>query len=72
MIKTIIFSSILVLLACIGLGIGYLLTGKEKFTCKRCGLPEEKDREKKRSCDLCANKDKCKKNKNKNTGSEGS
>jgi hypothetical protein len=46
-IVTILLAVLLLLLACIGLAIGRLITGKEKLRCGRCGTPEKKD------CTLC-------------------
>lgn len=50
---TILLAAALTILAGIGLGIGYLITGKSKFSCKRCGTPpdEKKDKD---SCELCS------------------
>jgi ribosomal protein L37E len=44
----------LLLLAAIGIGIGRLITGKEKASCRRCGTPEKEE------CSLCGNKKKSK------------
>jgi len=54
---TIVLAFALLLLAAIGMGIGKLLTGKNKLNCKRCGNPEKTE---KKSCELCQNT-KCKK-----------
>ncbi|PCI93357.1 hypothetical protein COB11_05480 [Candidatus Aerophobetes bacterium] len=55
---TIILATIVVILCAIGLAIGKILTGTNKFSCKRCGKPEEK-----KDCSLC--KKKCSKKKDK-------
>lgn len=44
-------TAFLIILCAIGLGIGKLLTGRSKFTCKRCGHPE-----KKQNCSICKKK----------------
>ncbi|MCB1117068.1 MAG: hypothetical protein KDK50_00650 [Chlamydiia bacterium] len=36
----------------VGLSIGKILTGKNKLSCKRCGKPEEKEKE----CSICGKK----------------
>lgn len=45
---TFLITLALVILCVAFIGIGKLLTGKNKFTCKRCGKPEKKD-----SCQVC-------------------
>lgn len=48
---TFILAIVLVIFCAAGLGIGYILTGKSKLKCGRCGNPE-----KKKNCDLCQKK----------------
>lgn len=53
---TIIAAVILIALAILGLGIGYLITGKTKFSYRKCGYnPNAKDSNCKNNnkCDLC-------------------
>lgn len=50
-ITTLILAFCLIILSAAGLGIGKLLTGKSRFSCKRCGKPEDK-----KDCSLCKKK----------------
>ncbi|PIS00890.1 MAG: hypothetical protein COT84_05420 [Chlamydiae bacterium CG10_big_fil_rev_8_21_14_0_10_35_9] len=53
LVKTIIFSVIVIVLCLVMLGIGLILTGKPKLK-KGCGsLPKEKGKCDKNSCEVC-------------------
>ncbi|CCB88780.1 hypothetical protein [Simkania negevensis] len=47
------FTTLLLIFSAIGLGIGKLITGRSKLSCKRCGHPEKKD-----ECSICIKREK--------------
>jgi len=47
---TLLLATIAILICSAFLGIGKLLTGKSKLSCKRCGKPESKE---KKTCEIC-------------------
>ncbi len=52
---TLIAAFILLICATIGLGLGYILTGKSKFSYRKCGYHphDQKDKTKKKKCNTC-------------------
>ncbi|WP_420420891.1 hypothetical protein [Simkania sp.] len=46
-------ATLLIICCAVGLGIGKLITGRSKLSCKRCGQPEKKD-----GCSICSKTEK--------------
>jgi hypothetical protein len=56
--QTILAAAILLVLCMLGLGVGWLLSGKNRLG-KRCGY-RPKDPSKQSTCEFCGKKDRCK------------